>query len=186
MVKKDIEMGKKFLFYLERFSKPIALTDINEDRDINVLIEEINKMLNSSDIYSFSTETDGFAVRSKDLIAVYITELNKNNNKLEPTNNKFNKLKNTENINLEKTTKKIENKKEIVKKPLKEDDNVQIDVDENEIPSEILSEIDNFEEIESEDMRKEKSNNGSNVKKQPNDKKFKVHSRRQIILGNSK
>lgn len=184
-------MGKKFLFYLEKFSKPIAITDPNEERDINTLIQEISKTMNTSEIYQFSTDNDGFVVRTKDLIAFYITETDKNNKRIEsPT-------KNTVVINKEKKEKinpvqesKIDDKVQVIDN-IDKPEEIEIDaynkVNETEnsdlITEDILDEIDNFNQK----PKKPNVQIPKDVKKpQETGKSFKIHSRRNVVMGMGK
>lgn len=75
-------MGKRFLYYLRGHNKPIAITDISEDRDIEELSENITNMLCGSEICEFSTHFDGIIARPNDIIAVYISDIERDPSKI--------------------------------------------------------------------------------------------------------
>ena len=74
--------GKKFLFYLNGHAKPIAITDATDDRDIDEITISIAETINGSEICHFNTQFDSIIVKPNDIIAVYVSELDRipNNN----------------------------------------------------------------------------------------------------------
>jgi hypothetical protein len=83
-------MGKRFLFYVKGHGKPIAITDVNESRNIESISEEIAELMNSTEYCQFSTENDGIVIKPGEVIAVYISDLNGTSVKSSITSNKTN------------------------------------------------------------------------------------------------
>jgi hypothetical protein len=117
---------KKFVLYLKGSSKPIIISD--EDNNQEHIIEEIEKIFLADKIYTFKTENDILIGRPSELQAVLVMNCDKNDNI--DTNINGKKLENivkTENITSIKTKeseKKNINKESVELQPEKTKQNI--------------------------------------------------------------
>lgn len=67
-------MGKKFVFYLKGGNRSITITDLNENRSLSVLHDEISKLMAGDRVCQFKTNTDAICLRPTEISGVHIQE----------------------------------------------------------------------------------------------------------------
>lgn len=174
-------MGKRFLFYVKGHGKPIAITDVNENRDIESISEEIADLMNSTEYCQFSTENDGIVIKPGEVIAVYISDLSPNTNKYTPS------VKNTLEDEIDKITTNFKNNNESV--DFEEEIDETFDsvysntIDDNDnIPDEVLDIFEKSDEKKIE-IKNESETKPKNISKQPSKTQEKPVTRKVLNGG---
>lgn len=65
-------MARKFIYYLNGYSRTIVITDNDDGRPIEEITEKISKIMSGCKVSKFETDNDILIIRPSDIVAVHI------------------------------------------------------------------------------------------------------------------
>lgn len=174
-------MPKRFLFYIDGFSKPVTITDNNENRSLSDLIVVISEMLTDTEMCEFSTENDAIVVKPVDIKGVYIADLS--------NQKEYRKVPLSKDIDIDLDIVETEPpvKKENVSTKQKKKTQIFEDVEEELIMDKVNDQTP-INNVEYESEPNPKVNKPRVISKVPEKKKGEpiIHEQRHIVMDNRK
>jgi len=67
-------MARKFIYYLKGFSRTIVITDKDESRPIEEIVDKISKCMSGCKVFKFETDNDILIVRPSDIMGIHIAK----------------------------------------------------------------------------------------------------------------
>lgn len=139
-------MGKKYLFYLRGQSRAILITDQDETRPASVVSEELSNSLEDNTFCEFSTKNDSIIIRTSSIDSIHIQETSKSSDKTTiDIDLDLGEDYNISNDIIDSITSPIKLENNPIK-DLQLDEIPQIQIDDQDDPENVLSELDEYEE----------------------------------------